>query len=438
MPSDPLEGIDPAARSEESARLENALESARNLALDRDFDKAEREIEPWLHRPESDPDDDIRQAGDAKAMAAAIMRARAIHDPAGFVGLKPVSAFAGERPPPVLWMDARRGGGTILRVGDVALLSGAGGSGKSFVSLALAVAAARDGDGKHGDACGLGVRKGPAVVLSYEDDPNTVAWRCGLIASTMADAIGSAPKNVLLIPDPEPLMVADHDNPGKVQKAELWARLWEAVRSMSPSLVIVDPASAALAGVNQNDGGTVRRFLRALAQEGKKGDFGVLVVAHSTKAARYGQSDPGPGAVAGSGQWWDAARGILFMRGQGPKRAVIKCVKSNHGPVGWAVELDADMRSRESKPDRFAGWLRRKRYSPKDWADREKEREPEKAKPEKAKAKKAKAKEAEVKEAKADKAVKTVGGRWGGIARCKSKTKGKGKRGPAPPNVDDV
>ena len=324
--------------------------------------------------------------------------------------MKPVSEFAGELPPPVLWMDARRGGGTILRLGEVAVLSGAGGSGKSYVSLALAVAAARAGDEEDRMACGLSVRTGPVVLLSYEDDPRTVAWRCGLIASSTA-VPDKAPDDVLVIPDPDPLMVADHENPGRVAEATLWPWLWKAIRSKSPSLVIVDPASAALAGVNQNDGATVRRFIRALAQEAQEGGFGILVVAHSTKGARFGQTDVGPHAVAGSAQWMDASRGVLFMRGQGPKRAVIECVKSNHGPVGWAVELDADIRKREPKPARFAGWKKRHRYSPHEWAELQEQRE---------EAKKAKAEEA----------------RKARAREAKAKKKSGRMRRPPPPDVD--
>ena len=92
-----------------------------------------------------------------------------------------------------------------------------------------------------------------------------------------------------------------------------------------------------------------------------------MIVAHSTKLARYG-GDPGPGAVAGSGQWWDAARGVLFMRGDGPGRAAIECLKANHGPTGWAVTLEADRRQRPGKPDLFAGWRYTGRYSPEEWA----------------------------------------------------------------------
>ena len=55
------------------------------------------------------------------------------------------------------------------------------------------------------------------------------------------------------------------------------------------------------------------------------------------------------------------------MNRTGPGKAVIQCQKANHGPTGWAVELEADLRSRDAKPDVFAGWKILHRYSPSEW-----------------------------------------------------------------------
>ena len=77
-------------------------------------------------------------------------------------------------PAPVLWRDADgRFADAVLSVGEVALLSGEGGLGKSYVTLALAVAGALAGDLHHeyGAACGLRVTPGPVVLVSYEDSP---------------------------------------------------------------------------------------------------------------------------------------------------------------------------------------------------------------------------------------------------------------------------
>ena len=136
------------------------------------------------------------------------------------------------------------------------------------------------------------------------------------------------------------------------------------MRTLKPVLVIVDPISAALADVNQNDGATVRRFLRALAQDAVDGGWGVLMIGHSAKSARF-MPDPGSSVVAGSSQWVDAMRGALFMtRYDGG--VAIECVKANHGPTGWAVTLDADMRGPGG--DVFAGWKTRDQFDPDMWA----------------------------------------------------------------------
>ena len=63
-------------------------------------------------------------------------------------------------------------------------------------------------------------------------------------------------------------------------------------------LVIVDPASAALADADVSQASPVRKFLQALMHEARQAECGVLVVSHSTKAARNAMrrgNDPGAG-----------------------------------------------------------------------------------------------------------------------------------------------
>ena len=364
-------GLDPAAMAEKQARQTDALETVAAAIDGGDFDRARLElaaIDAEARRAAAAVDAD--PTPEAPTLDSLRTRLDAA-DPVGAAGIRPLQDFAGrELPRRVLWMDSRLGGGTVLRVGDVAVIGGAGGVGKSFATLALAVAAAStDPDPGPGpaEAVGLHVRRGGAVLIGYEDDPVTVAWRAGLIAARSGAEPSAIPDRLAVVPDPSPLMEADYERPGNIRDSDSWPALWDGIAARAPSLVIVDPASAALSGVNQNDGGTVRHFVRALAREAGRGGFGVVIVAHSTKDARYGGA-PGPGAVAGSGQWWDAARGVLFMRGDGPDRAAIECLKANHGPTGWAVTLEADRRPRHDKPDVFAGWRRTGRYSPEEWA----------------------------------------------------------------------
>lgn len=89
-----------------------------------------------------------------------------------------------------------------------------------------------------------------------------------------------------------------------------------------------------------DEGGAARACMRDLARLSTDTGAGVLLVAHDTKAARNeakAGGNPGAGAVAGSGQWFDAARGVLYLHGGGAR--MLECVKCNHGRAGWGVEL---------------------------------------------------------------------------------------------------
>ena len=272
--------------------------------------------------------------------------------------LAPASDWADHPiPDPVLWRDAPDADQwpqPMLSVGEAAVLSGEGGLGKSYLTLALAGAAGSP----DGAACGLRVRQGPVVLVSYEDAPGRIAHRL----KTMTGE--SVPHHIHVWDDPHPLWQADPEEHGKSRPCGDWDRLWDQVREIDASLIVIDPASAALADVDVSQTGPVRQFLRALTREAGTTECGVLIVAHSTKAARNAQrrgEDPGAGVVAGSAAWFDGARGVLSLA-RGPwteagDDRLLKCVKSNYGRTGWGARLREDERD-----GRFAGLVCVQRY----------------------------------------------------------------------------
>ena len=123
---------------------------------------------------------------------------------------------------------------------------------------------------------------------------------------------------------------------------EAWAPLCARVKILKPTLIIIDPIAAAGAGVNLNEGGAARACMRDLARLSSETGAGVLVIAHDTKASRTAAragDDPGAGAVAGSGQWFDAARGVLYLARDGQCARKLQCLKANSGLAGWSVPL---------------------------------------------------------------------------------------------------
>ena len=305
--------------------------------------KHEGEIRALIGGVEAAPDpwpDAVRSASKAPDMDAAW---RLLADALRL----PVVRSSGEwrdepDPDPVIWRDHAQYPDAVLSSGEVAILSGAGKSGKSYIALALAVAAAQ-AEAKergYGEACGLRVAARPVVVLSYEDAPKRIDQR----AASMDTGA-----SVRLIPDPPRLFRVNPDR--QWGHSSDWPLVWAAIREAAPGLVVIDTGPKAMGG-ETNDGGAVIAFLQALEGEARSGGFGVLLTAHDTKAHRNqvkaGEA-PDAGAIAGSGQWHDSPRGVLYLSKHGPGDAprILEAVKCSYGRDGWGASLIPDYRDRE-------------------------------------------------------------------------------------------
>ncbi len=183
--------------------------------------------------------------------------------------------------------------------------------------------------------------------MSYEDSAVRLYHR--LSALRVDDGPGKSNRKggdwtgqIHLWEEAKPLWIADPELRGESGPSPSWAPLWQRVRALRPALVVIDPASVALANLSTSEGVPVRAFLRALAWEAEAAGTGVLLVAHDTKAARNATrwgGDPGAGAVAGSASWFDAARNVLYLRRISEGERLLESLKSNHGRPGWGAVL---------------------------------------------------------------------------------------------------
>lgn len=284
---------------------------------------------------------------DLETMLGEVERLAAETRPDAGTLLHPLSKWQHEQePPPVIWQqepeaDPSQKCNAVLSVGEVGVLSGPGGMGKSTLVLDVASAAVQAPPERPGTACGLCVRGGPVVLVNYEDAPVRMVGR----VKRMTDEKPGILDKLYVLDNPAPLFEADPDQRGAVRPGAQWRRLWRAVQKINPALVVIDPASAALGGLSLNESGPVRWLLTALREQADRAGCGILVVAHDTKEARnnVGQgSAPGAGAVAGSATWSDAARGVLYLhREQDASQSThrLRCVKANYGRTGWYVAL---------------------------------------------------------------------------------------------------
>ena len=242
-----------------------------------------------------------------------------------------------KKPEAVIWRDPKDGTDyrdPILAVGEVAVLAGAGGVGKSNVAMALAAEAWR-GDGRQfGASCGLRVKAGPVAFLSYEDSPTQLGRMASMYAA------GGSGAGIHTFRQYEPLWAMDRDTREAV-RSPFWPHFWQEVEHYGCTLAVIDPLSATFSGADLNDGGAVRGFLTAVRGEAQRLNCGVLLLAHDTKGARSelkGGGSPGPGAVAGSSQITDGVRGAFHLARYGGSR-VLQCIKANYAGSHWGAVL---------------------------------------------------------------------------------------------------
>ena len=167
-------------------------------------------------------------------------------------------------PAPVIWQadptaDPTQRCDPVLSEGEVAVLSGPGGLGKSTLALSLAIAATSptapglprmsDEDKVGRAACGLCVRAGHVVLVSYEDAPVRMVER----VKRMAEGVRDILNKLYVLHNPAPLFEADPEQHGAVRPGSQWRALWQQVQEITPTLVVIDPASAALGGLSMNE-----------------------------------------------------------------------------------------------------------------------------------------------------------------------------------------
>ncbi len=236
-------------------------------------------------------------------------------------------------------------GGSLVARGTLAVLAGEGGIAKSSLALSIGCGMAGFGDGIAGNPPLFAGENGPVLFATYEDDPSVTAWRAKALAAAAAGGVrDGALARVHVLPMTGRPLFGPSDARGGFYNARPgplagWRDLWTEAERIEPALIVIDPALSAFVG-EPNAAAPVREFLGAVAEAAGRIGAGVLIVAHSTKAARgngKNSADPyDPGQVGGSAAWTDGARAALNMTWQGEPGARFRCLavaKANYGPA---------------------------------------------------------------------------------------------------------
>ncbi|MCY4397602.1 MAG: AAA family ATPase [Rhodospirillaceae bacterium] len=314
---------------------------AQRLLGERDPNKA---IDEWVSDPEN------RKAAPALLARAAVEWRRGT-----------VATITDKRRLPLLTVSGRPDSAVLLR-GDVALLSGDGGRGKSTLvnEIALAVAGGRpvrgvlDVRGNEIEQTLDGPEIKPAVParvlwLAYEEGRDWIKDRLEVLAQNRPG--GLTVMNNVEIVDPDGAALfgppAGASRSARGAPLEGWSYFERDVAEVKPELIVIDTASEAYVG-DVSDPAAVSDFVRALRRLARQADAGVLIVTHSNKPpGAHGKRDAlDAGHVAGAQAWSQKARGVMvldYLQGGGADEAgrrQLTITKANRGQAFIAIALE--------------------------------------------------------------------------------------------------
>ena len=265
----------------------------------------------------------------------------------------PMHAVNDTLPPAILRCDGK--GGAVLVSGEVCLLAGEGGIGKSIYAQRLAYDMATGEAGSGGLLFpNLPTDGAPVIFATAEDSPAVVKHNAELIQTHRGDNAMTTALHLIDLRD-RPLFGVDAQRHLLTRPETLggYGDLQRAMEKIRPRLVIIDPAMAVFVA-EQNNAAMVRLFLSSLRRAAEQHDCGIMVLAHSNKAARKAQGGEvdalDPGMVAGSTAWTDGVRGVLSMTyndNDDNANRMLTVMKANYGPrkIACALRPEHDAKS---------------------------------------------------------------------------------------------
>lgn len=203
----------------------------------------------------------------------------------------------------VLWHESGVDKLKLLSIGEIGVLMGPLGIGKSQLTLQLALAAdkAMHSNAYQGTDCAISVRARNVVIVNY-DEPKPFGIGTNLNVFDFREKGPSCRKG--------PLYTTKDGVAG--QNRAPWDFLWDQCEYVKPALVVIDSVCcAAVDGASTSDMVT-SVFMTGLANKAVAVGCAVLVVAHGT----------------GSATWHGRADNVLHMAQEDSGERVLHCIKT--------------------------------------------------------------------------------------------------------------
>ena len=182
---------------------------------------------------------------------------------------------------------------------ETTLLAGDGGSGKTTLTLQLAVACAAGTEW-----LGMKVEPCPVLYVSAEDPTDELHFRLDQIRAQLQQPASLAALHVLDLAG-EPATIASFSKDGQIKLTALFNYIENVAQKRKAGLVIFD-AAADFFGGNENERSEVRAFIGALRGLAMRLDAAVLILAHpSVDGIKTGRG------YSGSTHWNNGVRSRL-------------------------------------------------------------------------------------------------------------------------------
>ena len=187
----------------------------------------------------------------------------------------------------------------------VSLLMGEDGSGKSYLTLMLALAAATGGNW-----LGLKVMRGPVVFLTAEEEEEDVWERIAAIEQTLGTGpLDLSDFHLFTIDANDDLddgYVLGSVDKGKIQMTALWRTLLHAVDLVKPVCLMLDPLVEIFDG-DEMVRAQSRQFVSPIRSSARKSNLAVYLAGHPSKASVKDKT-----GTAGSTGWSATSRARQF------------------------------------------------------------------------------------------------------------------------------